>query len=245
MIIPFSKLVPQITESSIWNEPSDIRIVWITMLAKKDENGYVRGDAKTLSRIANVPIESCQEALRLFQEPDPSSHTPDNEGRRISPAPGGWTVLNHEIYLQAGWNEEQRAEWRLRKQRQRKNKGGMSRNVPECPGTDAGHDVSISPSISAPESGGDVGEPTEAEFVEFCSSPTCGILPAEATDLYLKLKQGGWVDGRGVKVKDWRSYARRMRKYIEQDRNKPTGGNGAGKPKRKSSYEDAEPVVAQ
>lgn len=94
----FTKLVPEIVESSIWNESPEVRCVWVAMLAKKDKDGYVRGDAKTLARIANVGVEHVEEALRKFQDADESSHTPDNEGRRIAAAPGGWVVLNHEIY---------------------------------------------------------------------------------------------------------------------------------------------------
>jgi hypothetical protein len=94
----FTKLVPEIIQSSIWNEPPEIRCVWIAMIATKDQNGYVRGDPRTIARMANVSLESTEKALALFQEPDPSSHTPDNEGRRIAAAPGGWIVLNHELY---------------------------------------------------------------------------------------------------------------------------------------------------
>ena len=35
----FTKLVPEIVLSSIWNESPEVRCVWITMLAIKDENG--------------------------------------------------------------------------------------------------------------------------------------------------------------------------------------------------------------
>jgi len=94
----FTKLVPEIIQSSIWNESPDIRCVWITLLAIKDENGYVRGDSQVISRLANIPLGSVQTALDKFQQPDFNSHTPDNEGRRISPAPGGWIVLNHWLY---------------------------------------------------------------------------------------------------------------------------------------------------
>lgn len=94
----FTKLVPEIIQSSIWNESAEVRCVWITMLATKDATGYVRGDCKTLARLANVDIQYVEEAIRKFQEPDPSSHTPANEGRRIEPAAGGWMVLNHELY---------------------------------------------------------------------------------------------------------------------------------------------------
>jgi len=94
----FTKLVPEIIQSSIWNQPSDIRIVWITLIASKDKDGYVRGDATTIARMANVPLDVTEKALALFQEKDPSSHTPDNEGKRIVAAPGGWIILNHFLY---------------------------------------------------------------------------------------------------------------------------------------------------
>ena len=115
----FTKLVPEIIQSSIWNEPSDIRIVWITMLATKDAEGYVRGDAKTIARLANVSEAATTDALRRFQEPDPSSHTPDNDGRRIAPAPGGWIVLNHHLYRTGDRNEYMKdymRQYRARKQ---------------------------------------------------------------------------------------------------------------------------------
>lgn len=94
----FTKLVPEIIQSSIWNEPSDVRIVWITLLAVKDENGYVRGDVRTIARLANVPMAAAETAIASFLAPDPASHTPTNEGRRIAPAAGGYMVLNHELY---------------------------------------------------------------------------------------------------------------------------------------------------
>jgi hypothetical protein len=94
----FTKLVPEIIQSSIWNESAEVRCVWIAMLALKDQDGYVRGDPATLSRLANVSLEAVNQALKTFTGPDPLSHTPDNEGRRIEAIPGGWLVLNHELY---------------------------------------------------------------------------------------------------------------------------------------------------
>jgi hypothetical protein len=113
----FTKLVPEIIQSSIWNESSDVRIVWITMLAIKDENGYVRGDALTLARMANVNVNSVNEALNTFQNPDPSSHTPDNDGKRIEAAPGGWIVLNHHLYRTGDRNEYFRDYMRKRREK--------------------------------------------------------------------------------------------------------------------------------
>lgn len=120
----FTKLVPEIVHSSIWNESSDIRVVWITMLAIKDAAGYVRGDACTLARAANVSVEACVLALEKFQLPDENSHTPDNEGRRIIPAPGGWMVLNADLYRGRDEKEQHRDYMRdyMRKYRNPKDK---------------------------------------------------------------------------------------------------------------------------
>jgi hypothetical protein len=134
----FTKLVPEIVQSSIWNESSDVRIVWITLLAIKDEHGFVRGNAQTIARIANVTLEAAQMALTRFQEPDPSSNTPDNEGRRIAPIPGGWCVLNHSLYRGKTYNEYE-AE---RKKKYREEKQAVS-------GTCPGHVPSASASASA------------------------------------------------------------------------------------------------
>jgi len=113
----FTKLVPEIIQSSIWNETAEIRCVWIAMIATKDADGYVRGDARTIARMANVSPDAVEAALEMFQQPDPSSHTPDNDGRRIIPAPGGWIILNHDLYRCRDDVYRERTRERVRKHR--------------------------------------------------------------------------------------------------------------------------------
>ena len=130
----FNKIVPEIIQSSIWNEPAEVRIVWITMLATKDQDGYVRGDARTIARMANVSTEAAEDAIRRFQEPDHNSHTPTEEGRRIRKADGGFVVINSDIYREVGMNEVQRELWREKKRQQRAKKTivqDMSKTVPK------------------------------------------------------------------------------------------------------------------
>jgi hypothetical protein len=115
----YTKLAPEILQSSIWNEPAEIRIVWITLLAAKDQDGYVRGDARTISRLANVSFDVTERALTMFQQPDSNSHTPDNEGRRIATANGGFIVLNHLKYRELGMSEERREYWRKKQKEHR------------------------------------------------------------------------------------------------------------------------------
>lgn len=94
----FTKLFSSITESTVWMEPANIRLVWITMLAMSDRLGRVWASVPGLAARARVPDEDCRKALKLFMEPDLDSRTKDNEGRRIEPIDGGWRLLNHAKY---------------------------------------------------------------------------------------------------------------------------------------------------
>lgn len=143
----FTKLVPEIIQSSIWNEPSDIRIVWITLLAIKDQDGYVRGDSRTIARLANVPLDVAVKALETFQAPDPLSHTADNEGRRIAQISGGWIVLNHELYRVKDQKAEHAAY--VRQWRQKRN----AKDVKECDSQMNHSSVSVSVSSSSSKGG--------------------------------------------------------------------------------------------
>ena len=189
----FTKLVPEICESSIWNQPSDIRIVWITMLAKKDADGYVRGDAQTIARMANVSLESCQEALRLFQQPDSSSHTPDNDGRRIEPACGGWLVLNADKYREEGMTEAQRAYWREQKRLQRKSKAHLSK-------TSLGQVSDSSASVSASASVlGEARPPwTQEQFA--AAAKNLSIPDKERDAAWAYYDSQGWCKANGLHI---------------------------------------------
>lgn len=118
----YTKLFGILVGSSVWDEDDKTRIVWVTMLALKDRNHVVPVTDKALAVFARVPYEDCLRALEKFQSPDPSSRTPDNEGRRIKRVDGGWLILNSEKYARMLSKEERReyntakqAEYRKRK----------------------------------------------------------------------------------------------------------------------------------
>jgi len=194
----YNKLVPDIIQSSIWNEPSDIRIVWLTLLALKDMNGYVRGDARTIARMANVSVEMSEEALKRFQEPDPMSRTPDHEGRRIAPFQGGWIVLNHGKYTEIGMSEAVKAYWRSKKQAERSEKllgnvSDTSRSVPV-----SSTSTSTSPSGISSREGG-VGETEPRYSLEQCirAGATVGVTEEMATAFFTHYAGVNFVDGAG------------------------------------------------
>lgn len=94
----FTKLFSSITKSTVWCEPAGTRLVWITMLADCDRHGCVHASVPGLANLARVTIAEVETAIATFMAPDPYSRTPDNEGRRVELIPGGWRLLNYDIY---------------------------------------------------------------------------------------------------------------------------------------------------
>lgn len=95
----YTKLFGKILDSSIWLEPDPTRIVWITLLAGMDEDGFAHFSAlQNLADRAKVSLEAARTAVEKFQAPDPDSGNPANEGRRIERVPGGWMILNAPYY---------------------------------------------------------------------------------------------------------------------------------------------------
>lgn len=95
MSYTYSKLFSSITASSIWVEPDETRIVWITMLAMSDYHGRVFGAVPGLASLARVSIPATERALKCFLSPDKYSRTKEFEGRRIKEIDGGWFILTY------------------------------------------------------------------------------------------------------------------------------------------------------
>jgi hypothetical protein len=111
----FTKLFNSILDSTIWQEPLETKVVWITMLAMCDRNGDVHASIPGLARRAGVTITQCNAALACLESPDEYSRTKDHDGRRIAEIDGGWSLLNHGKY-RALLSAEERREYNRRKQ---------------------------------------------------------------------------------------------------------------------------------
>lgn len=95
----YNKLFTKILDSSIWLEPTTTRIVWLTMLAAMDEDGFVQfASIANLAYRARVDASDCEVAVKILESPDVNSSDVDNEGRRIERVPGGWMILNATKY---------------------------------------------------------------------------------------------------------------------------------------------------
>jgi hypothetical protein len=135
-MMPYTKLFSSILQSTIWLENSDVKVVWITLLAMADRDGRVEASVPGLAKTAGVDRSACERALSLFLAPDPDSRTKINDGRRIEEIPGGWRLLNYETYRERLSVEERRARDAQRQRRKRERdavaQGVMSRDASQA-----------------------------------------------------------------------------------------------------------------
>lgn len=121
-------LVCSITDSSVWSEDSDTRVVWITLLAMADQEGCVWASVDGIARRANVSVDATQEALDKFQEPDPRSRSQVDEGRRVRLIERGYEIINWKAIRELISKESRKASKRKWWQ---ENRGKESSDVEE------------------------------------------------------------------------------------------------------------------
>lgn len=121
----YTKLFSSIVASSIWQEDLATKVVWVTMLAMKNERHIVEASIPGLASLAGVTMEQCQSAITKFISPDPYSKNQEHGGKRIEQVEGGWLILNGEHYRRLLSYEERREYQRIyqREYRKRYKKG--------------------------------------------------------------------------------------------------------------------------
>lgn len=147
----YAKLFNSILRSSVWAEPMETKIVWITMLAMSDRYGYVGASVPGVASAAGVPVDKAASAIEKFLQPDEWSRSKEFEGRRIEVADRGWNILNYERFRDMR-DEEARKEYeRQRKRKQRAGQTGTDRDIPgqtvkndDCPAVSAHAEASAS-----------------------------------------------------------------------------------------------------
>src|SRR5215469_2514295 len=119
----YNKLFTKILDSSVWLEDLPTRIVWLTLIAAMDQDGFAQFAAVgNLANRARVSVKEAKAAIAKLEGPDAESSNQDYDGRRIERVPGGWMVLNakaHQEMVTAAIRREQTRE-RVRKHRSRK-----------------------------------------------------------------------------------------------------------------------------
>jgi hypothetical protein len=96
----FAKLYgPALAGSSLMDTSVYARWLFVFLLACSDREGRFHAQTvSTLGRLANIPPEFAEQAVRELEAEDPNSRSTEHNGRRIERIPGGWRVLNYEKY---------------------------------------------------------------------------------------------------------------------------------------------------
>lgn len=116
----YTKLFSSIVASTIWREDDKTRIVWITMLAMKNERHVVEASLPGLADMARVTLRECEAAIAKLESKDKYSRNQDHEGRRIDRVQGGWKILNGQYYRQLMSADDRREYQRLYQKEYRK-----------------------------------------------------------------------------------------------------------------------------
>jgi hypothetical protein len=114
----FVPIFEKIMDSSVWEEPYPVRILWISMLAAQHSDHIVRGTVWDLKRWANMPVNEVEDALRVLSSPDSIRKGQPHEGRRIEKVDDGWFILNGERYqkeMQAIYARARKRRWAERR----------------------------------------------------------------------------------------------------------------------------------
>ena len=96
----YSKLYSRITESSLMEEPINVRYTFVLMLAIADPEGYVIGTNVAIARRLNMELAEFEECLGVLMSPDPNSNSKDQDGRRVIVSDGerGYLLVNYVNY---------------------------------------------------------------------------------------------------------------------------------------------------
>lgn len=126
----YTKLFSSIVASTIWREDDKTRIVWITMLAMKNERHIVEASLPGLADLARVTIKECEAAIGKLESKDRYSRNQHHGGRRIEKVEGGWIILNGEYYRHQMSLEDKREYQKLYHRNYRAKKKGIKQGTP-------------------------------------------------------------------------------------------------------------------
>lgn len=117
----YNPLFRKIIDSSVWMENLEVRVLFTTLLAVKDRDNVVRGSLFNISRWANMEEEVVMRAMEVLMSPDTRRKEKQaHEGRRVERlGDEEWLMLNGDKYQKLMQSVNQRAKWRMAKERLR------------------------------------------------------------------------------------------------------------------------------
>ena len=125
MAMSWCPVFEAILDSSVWAEPDHVRLVFMTMLFKKDYEHMVYGTAFNIATWSRKTEAEVLDALKVLSEPDKRRLEPqEHEGRRILKAgPNQWFIINgakYQALMVAGNEKARKRRWAAQKRAQDK-----------------------------------------------------------------------------------------------------------------------------
>lgn len=228
----FVKLYSRITESSLMEQPIEVRYTFMMLLAIADPTGRVVGTDIAIARRINLPLLTFVNSVNSLKEPDPDSNSKEEEGRRVISSDGerGYQIVNYQKYRNLK-DENEKREYMRTYMRNRRDAVKNSNSGKEM--------LNVLDDVTQAEAEGEakelgVGKPTKPEkpkrkpravftvpTVEevsaYCQERGNSIDPQRFVDHYTS---NGWVVGK-TKMKDWRAAVRTWEKNDVQRNGKP------------------------
>ena len=238
----YAKIFESVLDSSIWVEPPETRILWITLLVMADRTGEVFASIPGLARRAHIPLKACEDALQTLLSPDQYSKTKDQEGRRLEEIEGGWRIINHAVYRMQLSKEDRRAyqaQWARDKRRKAKEARELKEAVEAIKADDEGVD-STSTNVndfdtvqsteykgSTEKEGGEDNEPVaHVPGMEYFIPSLEEVVKAfqwegckpewVARDWFDKMEAVGWRQN-NMPIRNWRALVRRQISFWRAD----------------------------
>lgn len=136
----YAKIFQKIFDSSI-AEDWQLRVVFQDMLILSNRDGIVDMTHESIARRTNVPLGLVRECIKRLESPDPKSHTPEDEGRRLERLEPhrdwGWRIINFDRYRAIKNSEELRQQTKERvrrwREKQKKGNGAKGKGEVKCP----------------------------------------------------------------------------------------------------------------
>ncbi|MDA1178800.1 MAG: hypothetical protein O2931_08400 [Planctomycetota bacterium] len=220
----YTKLFSSITESSLWSEPKEVRILFVSMLARADATGFVEASLPGLARMSNLTLEETESGIANLEGPDKYSKNEDNEGRRITKVDGGWCIINYEEYRNRRSDEDRReymreymAKYRRGKHSVNSTANKVSKKANSKPSVSRGKpplaQATATASSTAPIPNAQPTNPRARgipkNWEEVKAEAEMRAIPiAEAERFFHHFESSGWIDKNGHQIKCWRSKLR-------------------------------------
>lgn len=201
----YAKLFASILDSSLWSCDYPTRILFVTMIAMADREGYIYASRAGLARRACMNQDECDSALHALMATDEDSsdklRNPKNEGRRVEEVPGGWKLLNYAYYRDLRDSDERRLQNRVA---QRKFRSARVSNSQQ-PSASVSPSESESPTELESLKSKALGTPTRrAARVQGAETQCEGLTVDDALRTYAK----GHGQDADALVDEWRLYYR-------------------------------------